>query len=230
MSNFTLELIRNSQVGTPGYTPATRSVTPVPTTPRPVPARRTETRGAYHPQVAMSRPSEPQKDLIKSLLDEITALSPQVGEIAREESNRKFFANELTPGWGNGASQWIDSLRASRDTLKATLKTQAPRVARPTLPEGSYAVTAEAGHTAFYRVEVSKRGYYTVSLQVSDDFQKLDWAHSQAVIAQIEADGPLEAAKRYGRELGTCPKCRRTLTNPASIAAGIGPVCQSKYM
>jgi hypothetical protein len=37
--------------------------------------------------------------------------------------------------------------------------------------------------------------------------------------------GPKESMLRYGRELGECGHCGRTLTNDASRAAGIGPVC-----
>lgn len=227
MSNLTLDLIRNSQVATPGYVP---SSAPLSTTSRPLPARRTETRGAYHPQVAMSRPSQPQMNLIKNLIAEIGVLDSTVAQAERDLANELYFAGKLTPGYGNGASQRIEHLKEIRSALATSLRASAAKAERPTLPAGSYAVTAEAGHTAFYRVEVSKSGHYTVSLQVSDDFQPLpSWKAQQTVIAQIEADGPLEAAKRYGRELGACPKCRRTLTNPSSIAAGIGPVCATKY-
>lgn len=38
----------------------------------------------------------------------------------------------------------------------------------------------------------------------------------------------LEDAKKYGRETGTCVRCGITLTNPASVEAGIGPICATK--
>jgi hypothetical protein len=44
----------------------------------------------------------------------------------------------------------------------------------------------------------------------------------------IEAD-PLGEAKRYGKLSGTCCVCSRMLTDPASIDAGIGPICASKF-
>jgi hypothetical protein len=46
---------------------------------------------------------------------------------------------------------------------------------------------------------------------------------------QIIAANPLEAAVRYGRRTGKCSCCGRELTNHASIEAGIGPICQSKW-
>lgn len=39
------------------------------------------------------------------------------------------------------------------------------------------------------------------------------------------AANPREAAVQYGRETGTCACCGRTLTDPTSVALGIGPIC-----
>jgi hypothetical protein len=43
------------------------------------------------------------------------------------------------------------------------------------------------------------------------------------------AEDPLEAARKYGRDTGTCSCCGRELTDKKSIEAGIGPVCESKW-
>lgn len=43
------------------------------------------------------------------------------------------------------------------------------------------------------------------------------------------AENPAEAAERYGRKTGECSCCGRELTDPASIAAGIGPICATKW-
>lgn len=50
----------------------------------------------------------------------------------------------------------------------------------------------------------------------------------KAVIMEA-ANDPLTAAIRYGRETGACSCCGRDLTNPDSIAAGIGPICREKF-
>lgn len=42
-------------------------------------------------------------------------------------------------------------------------------------------------------------------------------------------ENPLEAARRYGLELGICSDCGRTLTNAESREYGIGPVCRGKW-
>lgn len=43
------------------------------------------------------------------------------------------------------------------------------------------------------------------------------------------AEDPEGAAMRHGRETGSCSVCGRTLTVKASIEAGIGPVCATKW-
>lgn len=53
-------------------------------------------------------------------------------------------------------------------------------------------------------------------------------AEIEAVLVEFEAD-PLAAAVKYGRESGCCCSCGRDLTDPASIEAGIGPICAGKF-
>jgi len=48
------------------------------------------------------------------------------------------------------------------------------------------------------------------------------------LLRTIAAD-PKEAAIAYGKATGVCACCGRELTDPASIAAGIGPICESKW-
>lgn len=43
------------------------------------------------------------------------------------------------------------------------------------------------------------------------------------------AANPSEQARDYGKRTGKCCCCGRELTDPASIAAGIGPVCASNW-
>jgi Family of unknown function (DUF6011) len=46
---------------------------------------------------------------------------------------------------------------------------------------------------------------------------------------QTASINPAEAAVKYGRETGSCSICARTLTDPASIERGIGPICAEKF-
>jgi hypothetical protein len=43
------------------------------------------------------------------------------------------------------------------------------------------------------------------------------------------ARNPAEAATAYGKRTGECSCCGRTLTDPESISAGIGPICATKW-
>lgn len=49
-----------------------------------------------------------------------------------------------------------------------------------------------------------------------------------ATLLEIAVD-PKAAAVAYGRETGVCACCGRTLTDPESVAAGIGPICAGKW-
>ena len=47
-------------------------------------------------------------------------------------------------------------------------------------------------------------------------------------LLELAAD-PAGVARFYGQKTGTCSCCGRELTDPESIAAGIGPVCATKW-
>ena len=47
-------------------------------------------------------------------------------------------------------------------------------------------------------------------------------------VARIAAD-PTAAAVAYGRLTGSCACCGRTLSDPASVALGIGPICAERW-
>jgi len=53
-------------------------------------------------------------------------------------------------------------------------------------------------------------------------------ADTLAILCEIAAD-PLESAVKYGRATGVCGCCGRALSDPASVAAGIGPVCAENW-
>lgn len=53
-------------------------------------------------------------------------------------------------------------------------------------------------------------------------------ADTLSILCEIAAD-PMKAAVEYGRSTGTCGCCGRELTDPASVAAGIGPICAEKW-
>lgn len=100
------------------------------------------------------------------------------------------------------------------------------------VPAGRYAVTGERDQTVFVKVDVPDAGPFKgrtfLRIQASDELIRVSPQVRDALLAKIEADGLKAASTRYGRELGDCGVCGRTLTDEVSRAAGVGPVCRSK--
>jgi hypothetical protein len=100
------------------------------------------------------------------------------------------------------------------------------------VPDGRYAITGPDGETKFYRVRKVTKGQYAgrtfVDRQASDETFPVRYATERTTILRAISKDVKAAAIRYGKELGQCSQCGRTLTNPESIALGIGPVCLDK--
>jgi hypothetical protein len=107
----------------------------------------------------------------------------------------------------------------------------APRPNTPKIDQGYYAVVDPADQVLkFYQVRVPKQGRwvgYTFVAQVSGDnhFSIRDKAEREKILGEI-AKNPLEALKRFGKEIGQCGHCRKQLTDEVSRQFGIGPVCR----
>lgn len=109
--------------------------------------------------------------------------------------------------------------------------TPALRPSAVRVPNGWYAINFD-GRMRFFKVETPTTGrwdgYTFVKEQAGDDFFPIRGRERrQEVLAHIGLN-PAAASKAYGREIGKCGVCGRTLTHPDSIASGIGPVCASK--
>jgi hypothetical protein len=61
-------------------------------------------------------------------------------------------------------------------------------------------------------------------------FRRIGRHGQDAIIAAMQAAeaDPIAAAVKYGRESGCCAVCGRDLTDPESIARGIGPICAER--
>lgn len=123
-------------------------------------------------------------------------------------------------------SRWIEKARTlPRETTRERILSD--------VPEGRYAIFNEAaGAIRFYHVnkptEGRWAGYVFVNVQAGDEQHSIRNRESRdAILAAIAAD-PKAASLAYGRELGHCGVCGRTLTNPESIDAGIGPICAGR--
>lgn len=104
-----------------------------------------------------------------------------------------------------------------------------PRSSWPAIPDGRYAIfDEEAGHIKFYIVDTGSgqwEGRRFLAVQAGDERYPIRNKDTRDVIFSAIAQDPQAASILYGRELGKCGVCGRTLTNPDSIERGIGPVC-----
>lgn len=127
------------------------------------------------------------------------------------------------------ASEYIGRLKACpfkpRERAAAS---QAPAV---DVHAGRYAVTLPGEQLRFYRVDRPTEGRWAgrtfVNMYASDERYPVRGERAREVLALIAA-APQEAMERYGRELGKCGHCGRTLTDEESRARGIGPVCAGR--
>jgi hypothetical protein len=108
-----------------------------------------------------------------------------------------------------------------------------PHRTRVEVPEGRYAVDGDDGILKFYHVDRPAEGrwagYVFVKVQAGDELHNLRNRQArEGVLAKIAEAGIEAAMLRYGREIGKCGHCGRTLTNPEAREAGIGPICRGK--
>jgi hypothetical protein len=107
-----------------------------------------------------------------------------------------------------------------------------PHQVRAAIPAGHYALLGQDDAWKFYKVDKPTEGrwagYTFIKVQAGSEYHRLpSRATENNVLGRIAAD-PKRATIDYGHQLGRCGVCNRTLTNPDSIADGIGPICAAK--
>lgn len=171
---------------------------------------------------ALDMITDKQADFITKLLAERPSFATAGADVSPEN------IRSLTK---RKASALIDDLLKlpKETTTVAPRGNGAPELRCPT---GRYALVRD-GVMKFYKVnsptEGRWAGYTFVDAQASDDWWPIRNRESRDEILElIMADGTgLEALARYGREIGKCGRCGRTLTSEWR-ERGIGPVCNAK--
>lgn len=128
------------------------------------------------------------------------------------------------------ATRKLEASRAATDELPTFAN--ARRLAAD-IPAGRYAVREPAGEIKFYQIDKPTtgrwEGYVFLKIQASDaTFPIKSAARQMSVYGAILDAGVQASSELYGRTLGSCGVCGRTLTDPDSIARGIGPHCAAK--
>lgn len=110
------------------------------------------------------------------------------------------------------------------------------KAAQPTteLPAGKYGVEGIDGTIMVFSIDKPTQGKwagwtFVNKLEGKNRTPIRDRDEKEAILDEIEAAGYLQSAKLYGKATGRCSICGTELTNPASIEAGIGPICATKF-
>lgn len=117
-------------------------------------------------------------------------------------------------------------LRERDQTIGAQIVTVGSKI-----PEGYYAI-GPIGATRFYRIDRPTSGkwagYIFLNVQASDELHPIRNHVERLRVLKAIAEDTRAAAVRYGSEIGRCSQCNKALTNPESLAAGIGPICAER--
>lgn len=167
-------------------------------------------------QTITARPlTAKQQGYLADLLAKVN--DPEVRANVRHMLNDLYVQRLLTPA---EASRQITGLR----TVIATQGAYTEVVNTHGVPAGRYAVENEAGDLAFYRLRTDG----VLVVRASDAEHEIPGARAtSAILAKIAAAGIEEAGFRFGREIGQCCRCGRSLTSDWR-QRGIGPTCVTK--
>jgi hypothetical protein len=101
------------------------------------------------------------------------------------------------------------------------------------IPTGRYALL-HTGEDRWYFFSVSNpdqgkwMGFTFLKEMQGPNEVRVRGEREKSVLSAILRN-PLGSAQDYGRQTGECGKCHTQLTDPKSIALGIGPVCIKRY-
>lgn len=105
----------------------------------------------------------------------------------------------------------------------------------PTVPESKYALYDGQGKIIFYEVKTGKGKWSHMQFVDRLVGHPGDWMR-YPVKGKAKADvlldldmNPKAAAVRFGKHFTVCACCGAPLSDPDSIAAGVGPVCATRF-
>lgn len=120
------------------------------------------------------------------------------------------------------ATHGMDAVRQ-----RGELFTDVPAPRHEPATEGMYRMDG-----AIFKVQVAHHGSgKPYAKRLVQDGETWSFEYAPGAIRTLHSGHrlTLEQAKEFGALYGTCCVCGRTLTNEASIEAGIGPICAGKF-
>ncbi|MFF5668844.1 DUF6011 domain-containing protein [Streptomyces hygroscopicus] len=178
-------------------------------TPRQVPTPR-----AVKPNTEGPAVTQKQREFIESLIGE---LGDAEGSAAVVRDSAVTLLNERALN-RRTASRLIDALRQAR---KEHRRKQHEAATSGLEEEGMYLCESR-----IYRVKRSEAGrLYALELVTENGKSRFEYDRSAVFKLRPEHRMSVEQAAEHSRLIGACCVCGATLTDPKSIARGIGPVC-----
>lgn len=113
------------------------------------------------------------------------------------------------------------------DLQRAPKRPSAAAVVAVEAPEGMHKVGDR-----IFKVQKAVHGsghLYAKRLVQSGSNWSFEYAQGAMRLLSSDTRMSLDEAKAFGALYGTCCSCGRTLTDESSIAAGIGPICATKF-
>ena len=145
---------------------------------------------------------------------------------AKSEARKAQWAAEKAAREEGAAVLSLAKIRAGFDSALQHLKRPRLRIA-----DIQFSLAPASGRNAgcIYVVRASDDTYLG-KITLEDKFltSRDCTAADSATVARVAAD-PAAAATAHGHEYGQCSCCGRELTNPESVARGIGPICAEKW-
>lgn len=154
-----------------------------------------------------------------------------------EREHRNARATSLMEQAGRERAAELAAAAHTPAVAPAAKKLAAPAATLPEVEGGRYAVMVPGGYPAtetlkFFKVdrptEGKWKGWTFLAVQASDELFPIKNFQMKLEVLRLIAADPKAAMLRYGKEIGSCGHCGRTLTNEDSRARGIGPVCADK--
>lgn len=123
------------------------------------------------------------------------------------------------------ATLTLDKIRAGFDSASKHLKRPKLRIA-----DIEFSLAPASGRNAGCIYVKRADDTYLGKITPEDKFitSRDCTATDSATVARVAAD-PAAAATAHGHEYGQCSCCGRELTNPESVARGIGPICAERW-
>jgi len=160
--------------------------------------------------------SEPQLNYLRALRDgkDLSSLTPE--QIAwLQDADFDTFPSELPMKRMGTVIEQLKELPWQKSGSEKGM---------PEVADGRYAVPKADGTLMFYSVKMGKYVRF-VDVWASDARWPIKNRDEKKRVLEAIAADP-DAGPRFGREIGRCYVCGRTLTDETSRALGIGPVCR----